>query len=191
MVLLIVVNHTCPKYKTLQQLRILPSQQTQQQVALQWEVFQPAVVASFEVQRSSDGRNFSSIHSQQVTAQTGYRYADVPPYAGRWYYRLRMIDGAGLSSYSEVVHTQWKQQAGGIKIMGNPVQNELWFTNAPAMEPIEYRVLALNGSIALQGRLAPATTQQRLPVRHLPSGVYHLQLHYANGTAETTRFIKQ
>jgi hypothetical protein len=59
------------------------------------------------------------------------------------------------------------------------------------MEPIIYRVLALNGSIALQGRMAPAITQQRITVRHLPSGVYQLQLHYTNEKIETIRFIKQ
>lgn len=165
--------------------------QQQQQIRLKWEVEEPASFASFELQRSSDGLNFKNIAQIQATAQTQYTHNDVPPAAGRWFYRLRMIDLTGVSSYSNVLNAQWKLQTAGLKITGNPVGNELRFTHMAAAENATYRIIGLNGAVALQGIIPAASSQQRVMVAQLPSGVYLLQLQYANGNSETARFIRQ
>ena len=60
----------------------------------------------YEIQRSSDGRNFSgiqTIQSNNSVNRISYTVNDSKPFNGISYYRLRMVEINGSSNYSRIV----------------------------------------------------------------------------------------
>lgn len=75
-------------------------------IDLTWLTEDESNMSHYEIQRSSDGRNFSSIQtiqSRNSISRANYAIADNKPLNGVSYYRLKMIETDGRSSYSKIV----------------------------------------------------------------------------------------
>jgi hypothetical protein len=80
----------------------------------------------FEVERSADGRNFTYMSTVNAKGQaSAYSCWDETPVAGINYYRLKMMDAAGASSYSKVVTANVKSGAFTVEAYPNPVSDLL------------------------------------------------------------------
>ncbi|MEJ8841258.1 T9SS type A sorting domain-containing protein [Lacibacter sp. H375] len=77
------------------------------QSQLNWKTATEINASHYLIERSSDGINFLSIGSVAATgnsvAETTYQFVDVSPLASFNYYRLKMVDEDGKSSYSAVI----------------------------------------------------------------------------------------
>lgn len=95
---------------------------------LEWKVTcinEPTVTLILE--RSTDGRSFSPIHSQTTTAircEQGFNYTDITSSARINFYRLKMVTADGVSKYSVIVallnETKGFEM---ISVYPNPVEN--------------------------------------------------------------------
>ncbi len=75
-------------------------------VTLNWKTANEINMTGYEVQRSTDGNNFStitSIPSHNNISVTQYNYNDVSPSGTVLYYRLKMNGLSGYSKYSKIV----------------------------------------------------------------------------------------
>ena len=90
---------------------------------LQWKVSDEIDLAHYDVQRSTDGRNFTSIGIVTANAGTFYNFntAAIP---GTAYYRLKMMDLDGSHEFSRIVRLNSKQQ-NFIEIAPNPFSNQI------------------------------------------------------------------
>lgn len=92
-------------------------------VQLGWATNREFNVNSFEIERSSDGSSFKTIHSQLpkggFTITNNYTVSDMSPVMGASFYRLKMIDNDGRYTYSEVRKVQFNPIS-GIKCFPNP-----------------------------------------------------------------------
>lgn len=112
------------------------------QVALHWQTATETNNAGFEIQRSTDGKNFqnlSFIEGKGTThEQQDYVYEDKDLRSGQlYYYRLKQIDFDGQFEYSEIITAR----TAGKEIIGtfapNPAvagQTTLAYTTAEAGE---------------------------------------------------------
>lgn len=78
-------------------------------VALMWIVTEESDMSHYEVQRSADGRNFStlqSLSSLNSATQSAYSANDNQPLNRITYYRLKMVENNGTFSYSKIVAVQ-------------------------------------------------------------------------------------
>lgn len=77
------------------------------QTHLSWNTYQEIDNSYFDIERSVDGINFTSIGlvngKGNSNSAINYSFNDVTPYAGDNYYRLRIVDYDGSYSYSNVV----------------------------------------------------------------------------------------
>lgn len=103
-------------------------------IALEWKVSNQLNMLQYEVERSTDGINFSMVAMQ--TANTGnsytYNWADGHAATGNHFYRIRCVDIAGGISYSSIAYVKIDSDLYGIVIYPNPVTNNtigLQFTN--------------------------------------------------------------
>ena len=72
-------------------------------ILLKWNIAQPEEDGVYELQRSTDGRNFISLNTQIGNAsRTQFSYIDNYFLAGTTYYRLKMMDKAGQVTYSNI-----------------------------------------------------------------------------------------
>ena len=79
-------------------------------ININWTTDDEAGLNNYEVQRSSDGRNFSNIQSVQSrnsVSRTSYSATDSKPLNGIGYYRLKMVEVVGGATYSKIVTVQF------------------------------------------------------------------------------------
>ncbi len=99
-----------------------------EQNLLQWATTQEINTSYFEVERSGDWVNFTSIGQVDAAGNSGvaksYSLVDAKPVSGMNYYRLKMVDKDGKFSYSEIRSID---EAVGfvVSIYPNPVEINL------------------------------------------------------------------
>ncbi len=75
-------------------------------VILRWQLQSAAEtvpISYFEVERSVDGRNFTTIETVQSSNIEYYSFVDKKAFASRLHYRLKILNTAGKVSYSEIM----------------------------------------------------------------------------------------
>jgi hypothetical protein len=81
-------------------------------VILNWSTATELNNHGFEIQRSTEGKEFFTIgfvngHGT-TTEQQNYSYADRNLVDGKYYYRLKQVDYDGSYEYSDVVEAEWR-----------------------------------------------------------------------------------
>jgi len=79
-------------------------------IEVKWTVTEESNMSHYDVERSSDGRNFSaikSITSQNSKNQFTYSSNDNTPATGITYYRLKMVDKDNSVKYSRIASVQY------------------------------------------------------------------------------------
>jgi|GEM_PF-1016093 len=143
----------------------------------------------FELERSSDGRTFSSIAFVSSKATGGnssqrlsYNYTDLRPYSVAWY-RLKQIDKDGRFSYSNIV--QVKGGDNMLSVYPNPASGIIHIQKSKKIEAI--RILEITGKMVKQ--LTPSPTGN-YNISGLPSGVYFFEVSSEDGK-ETVKVLVQ
>ena len=79
-----------------------------QDVSLQWKVAEQSNIIRYEIERKLDGNNYTNIANVSANSQTEYTYqfTDTHTFSGTGFYRLKIIDQDGRSTYSNVVTIQ-------------------------------------------------------------------------------------
>ena len=101
------------------------AKQDRQEVILEWLTESEVSNAYFNVQRSTDGRNFEKIGqvagNGNTTSISSYVFVDESPLIGENYYRLEQTDYDGKTSFSPIEWVQIKNQEATLQVLPNPV----------------------------------------------------------------------
>lgn len=161
---------------------------------LEWSTAGEEDAASFDIERSSDGRTFSAIGNVAAAGTTTtirrYRFYDRLPIEGVNYYRLKQKDHDGRFDYSQVILIR-RSGLVMVSIFPNPAKRELQIRlNGPADNG-----LVKTDIIDMQGRVVATRQQLRdnvmtMPVASLPAGLYLIRITWNNKTT-TYRFVKE
>jgi hypothetical protein len=97
-------------------------------VDLDWQVTRNSDALFYQLERSSDNVNFSSINKQYASSKDPenavYNYTDAPEGGGTLFYRLKIVDRNGHAKYSRtVVVSLDKEFRNGFTILPNPVRD--------------------------------------------------------------------
>ena len=169
-------------------------------VQLQWQVTCTGRFARFELQRSTDGQHFETVHAQTETAERcryPFDFTDKLAGSGRLLYRLKVTSDAGQTSYSGVAIIK----AAGQRLL--PVEANVYPTLVSGQAQLMLS-LAQPGQVSLrmvntQGAVVSSqqinglagTQALTLPVQTLAAGVYTIQVWQAGQQPVVTRFVKQ
>ncbi|MCE3281871.1 MAG: Muc19 precursor [Chitinophagaceae bacterium] len=146
----------------------------------------------FELERSADGRTFSTIAFVNSKAADGnsstsihYSYDDNRPMAGNNYYRLKQVDKDGRLSYSNIIMLSRKVNAITLgRIYPNPASTSLNLVIAsPSAEAVSLVVTDLGGKVVMQQvlQLRQGANTHRLNVGGLAQGSYFVKVVCASG----------
>ncbi len=157
-----------------------------------------SVTTTFTIERSTDGRNFSSIGSVFATpadCANPFNFTDRRPAEGINYYRLKMSNPDGRSTFSVVVALINKNT--GFEIVGlNPslVDNGLTYLNVTSTKntTLNISITDLNGRVVAQmGKtISAGSSLHTIDVTKLANGVYQLTGTNVEGYIKTLRFVK-
>lgn len=166
-------------------------------VQLQWNVGVNEIANSFEVERSTDGKNFNTAVVMLGSEKTGnetYNYSEVNDDA-KVYYRLRMTDKSDVVTYSKIlVFNSNASNTKPLNIIGNVTNDKLTFSyDAASNSKVEIRVLDMNGRVMVKQTLN-ANKGNNLASISLPSamtsGMYIATLS-AENVNSSSKFVKQ
>lgn len=149
-----------------------------------------------EIERSSDGRNFNVIHSEQATAlrcADPFSFTDHHPAAGTNYYRTRISTDAGKIYYSGVVSLI--NAAAGIDVSNitpNPVVNgsfDLKISAARSCESV-ITITDMQGRLISRQRrtLEAGFNTLKVDVKTVAGGSYHAVVD-SDGFKKVQRFV--
>ncbi|HRO17683.1 MAG TPA: proprotein convertase P-domain-containing protein [Ferruginibacter sp.] len=149
-----------------------------------WRVEDEINMEKYELEKSADGRSFSYLASFNPIAPNGgratYRYNDVKPGVGNWYYRVKGISINGLVQYSSIARASIDLSITGISVHPVPVEDKTIMIHFDHMEPDRYQAVLTNsaGQIVHRSVFKTDTPNQVISIKlnDVPRGVYYLQL---------------
>ena len=123
-------------------------------INVEWDVQNEFGIAQYEVEKSSDGINFTKVNTTMPTgnnnSSVNYNWLDTKPFTGNNYYRIESIDKTGVIKYSQVIRVSIdKTTTSDISIYPNPVVGNVVNIQFNNQTPGNYQVHLLNNAGAL------------------------------------------
>ncbi len=164
----------------------------ERQVTVSWTTSDETENDHFNVERSADGTNFTSI-ATVAAKNTGsnYVYIDEQPLSGNNFYRLLQTDINGTITIFKTLQVRIDEFE-GILIFPNPASNQLHFKfTGKEQGAFTVTIVSVSGTAVKQWTFnkQSQTAQRSLPIHDLAAGKYILQVKsktYKKGVA----FIK-
>jgi hypothetical protein len=157
------------------------------EVLLDWRVKDEVNMKQYDVQRSVDGKNFTTIGTVNNLGKEVYTLIDQKPAQGINYYRLSMVEASGLTDYSHIVAININDGK-ALHASPNPVTGDLTVEvkgevgKQAVIDIIDYTGNKVRTVAIPAGKVTVDMTS-------LPTGVYVVQ--YIDGTTVyTTRVVK-
>ena len=177
------------------------SLQSNNTTLLKWKTENEINSAYFDIERSADGRNFTSIG--QVTATGGiygsvtnnYQFIDVNVFnqpSPALLYRLKIVDNDGRYKYSNVVQVTLPDITHSLMVHPNPATNELKAAlTAIEQGNITLQVIDFTGQVIIQKSVWVTKGKNQIPVNvsTLANGSYYLKLS-GTGIQQKAKFQK-
>ena len=167
-------------------------------VTLNWTVADNEIANTFEVERSFNGRDFTSVGVVFASEKMGtenYMFYETTSGTDKVMYRLKMIDKNREVNYSRILIFQLKSTTtNNIKIIGNPVNDKLTFSyTSPATQVIDVKVYDISGKTVLKNKVnsMEGSNVISLPLNStFKAGMYVVEVN--NGTElHSSKFVKQ
>ncbi len=167
------------------------------QVVLNWATTLEVNNDHFELERSGDGKMFSTIAEIKgmgnTYAMTHYEKVDANPLYGNSFYRLKQVDRNGKSEYSEIVSAERLGADNAVRVSPNPttglltVDFETWEES-----PVSLQVRELTGRILIAEKLVSTIgiNSRELMMQNLPHGIYIVTV-VLGEKSNTFRIVKQ
>jgi carboxypeptidase T len=160
---------------------------------LDWEVTTNELQDYFEVQRSKDGVQFTTIAN--VKGYPPYQQIDNSPFTGNNYYRIKQVNKDGAINYSKVISVFINPNGASLLIYPNPVSSELRIRmNSIQDASAIIQIADMQGRIVYERRYAGAAGIQELKVNTsaFTPNVYAIRiLNNKRQLLSTQKFIKQ
>lgn len=136
-------------------------------VNLSWSDPLSTDASQYEVQRCTDGYNYTTIFTTTATGES-YQYTDAAaPTAKTVDYRIVRTGKDGQSSYSDISTVTTAATASGIQLYPNPAIGHNFFIATPTTAELDACVYTMSGQLLTQTRLKGQTRY----ALHLPSGI--------------------
>ncbi|HQW83217.1 MAG TPA: T9SS type A sorting domain-containing protein, partial [Ferruginibacter sp.] len=156
-------------------------------VKLQWRTDNEINTSKFEVERSTDGRNFASVYSTPAFSTQGehdYLAYDASPAPGLNYYRLKMIDRDGKYTLSYIVRIDFSKTY-DISVIPNPAKDYFILTGSGDFEKVE--IIDIRGKMVRQYN---RSISRWYSLSGISSGIYFIRLAGAKEKITTKLIIE-
>jgi hypothetical protein len=163
-----------------------------------WTIANNRAAKSFEVEKSTDGKNFKVIAVLIATAKYGtesYTYGDTATVADKIMYRLRILNKSQHDFYSRIILVRAKMTPdNNIRLMGNPVKDKLFFNySSTKVQQTDIRIYSVTGKILITQKISSFKGNNLITVplsSGFTPGIYVLEL-YNDLVNQTITFVKQ
>jgi hypothetical protein len=158
---------------------------------LTWNVTNEDQLSYYEIERSTDGRNYAFVGRLNAVGQNSYSFNDNTPSKGTIFYRIRSVDFNGSYRYSSVLKLNNGRASIVLQAFPSPVVSTLTLQHDVAPKDARIIISAQDGRIVRS--IVPNTNTMQTPidVSNLRAGVYLVRFDDGSGNIETLKFLKQ
>jgi Secretion system C-terminal sorting domain len=168
----------------------LDARTTNNSVSLKWTVGSEINVTGYEIEKSSDGRNFSKIGFVSAAAQTSYSFVDTKP-SPVSYYRIKSVDGDGKYAYSTVTLLKAGKSTIVLKAFPSPFTNSLSVQHGTAAAGSLITINSEDGRLIKSVSPVPGTQQTDIDLSTAKPGMYLIRFAIGNNDVQTLKILKQ
>ncbi len=158
------------------------------EISLNWSTSREENNDYFEVEKSLDGKQFTSIgrvpgkgFSETVS---NYYFADQNPVSGLNYYRLKQFDKGGEFNYSNIISVKVSTRE-NLTLYPNPTGDRVYLKTNGTDRVSKWKVYSMAGNILKEG------VENDLDVSSLSSGLYFIEVATTKGEVTRTSFVKK
>jgi hypothetical protein len=150
-------------------------------ILVTWNVLNEINVKSYVVEKSTDGKMFSAVGTENANGGSQYNWVDAGAATGDNYYRIESIGIDGSVQYSSVVKVSIDAANPALTVYPNPVREGvigLQFTNMPK-GVYTVKLLTTLGQVLLTKQInhAGGSSSETIPFnKTLAKGVYQLEI---------------
>jgi len=157
-------------------------------VEVNWQTASEENVNEFVLERSSDGVEFSAIGTVKSLGkgENSYQLIDLSPLDGANYYRLRIINKDGNTSYSKVVNVQFSVNSNQLSVYPNPSKDKVTINGNHI---VEVRLIDNSGR-NLQLQFYNDASNPVIDINKLAVGVYYIRITTKDGGSKIVNIIK-
>jgi hypothetical protein len=145
---------------------------------LKWTTEEESNTDKFIVERSNDGKVYTSIGEVEAagtsTIETAYRFTDLHPLSGNNIYRIKEADKEGRFNLSDLRSLNFADLKPYIQISPNPATNIVTVKIPGNTQNLTVRLLSTGGQLILNKVLAEESL--KLDVSTLAAGVYNITI---------------
>lgn len=158
-------------------------------VMVKWSVTNETQGNVYTIEKSVDGRNFSSMQQINAIANNqvnNYAVTDDQPYPGMNYYRLKETSLSSQITYSQIIaiHFNKKQL---LEVFPNPARDFVKISCSGLKGNTVLEISDVNGKIVLQKRFSNiAALTDMIDISGLSAGIYQVRV-INNGNAATKK----
>lgn len=137
---------------------------------LDWKTTQELNVSHYLIQRSVDARTFSDIgqiNARNSSSINSYSFADEAPVSGLSYYRLKMMDADGSSTYSRILSVNRTEKA-LLTLVPNPATDYVYISGITS-DKMDVKIVSGTGQIVLAAQYPKGT---KIPIAQMTPGLY-------------------
>ena len=149
-------------------------------VQLDWQTASELNNHHFEIERSTDGKNYEKIGTVngQGTSNLVKRYAftDKNYRSKHLYYRLKQVDFDGKFSYSKIVTVTGQAEKKTISLYPNPAQQYLRISSEEGIETGQLQILNALGQSVKNITIQSRENKWQVNIAELPAGTYFLNM---------------
>lgn len=158
-------------------------------VEIAWATASETNNSHFKVERSSNGKNWSGIHTEEgagnSSTQNFYSYIDRNPSNGISYYRLTQVDFDGKSKTYVPLSIQF-EYGKKTRVYPNPAQSQITIESVVAEQNLQFYDMIGNEVTSQVSASKVGPQKITAQVSELQPGVYFVQL-----LGEKIQFVKQ
>ncbi|NIJ53804.1 Ig-like domain-containing protein [Dyadobacter arcticus] len=158
-------------------------------VALNWQTTDETNSDRFEIQHSTDGKQWIQIGQVNAAGESKtlqrYTYTHSNPTAGENLYKMKMVDADGTFAFSKIVSVRMNG-VDALNVFPNPAMDVVSVTsNVPI---VSYQLLATNGEV-IREKTQVKTIRLELGNLAAPAGIYVLKMTLENGQVEHRKLV--
>ena len=147
----------------------------------------------FEIERSSDGKNFEAYGkvnaSRYSNSDKDYTFLDEYTANKDWYYRLKMVDVNGEFTYSNIIKLVRKSGRNEIKAYPNPATDKIVVTHDKTQNAV-LNIYNVQGQLVHTEKVSANAVATEINIYNLSNGFYSVIIKDDNATYNT-KFIKK
>jgi hypothetical protein len=176
-------------------LKSIKAYQKNTGVQVEWSLSQEINMDRYEVEKSTTGNNFnragSVVSAGNSNVAVNYNWFDANPNMGANFYRVKMIDKSGQSSYSQIVKVVISKGAPAITVYPNPAVDgviNIQFSNVPK-GIYEVKLINSIGQVVMTRQIKHdegSSNETLRPDKQIAHGNYQLEVTGGSDNAKMT-----